>query len=67
MDQILGLTRDKHYQLACTKHFEVTHPQVHGKMDAIEHPNQYYEASKKLDEDAEAAEKPAADLMEIDG
>ncbi|KAI9331903.1 eukaryotic and archaeal DNA primase, large subunit-domain-containing protein [Pilaira anomala] len=67
MDQILGLTRDKHYQLACTKHFEVTHPQVYGKMDAIEHPNQYYEASKKLDEDAEAAEKPAADLMEIDG
>lgn len=49
VDQILELSRNKHYQLACTKHYEVTHPQQKEKMDAIEHPNQYYEASKKLE------------------
>ncbi|KAI7893439.1 eukaryotic and archaeal DNA primase, large subunit-domain-containing protein [Mucor mucedo] len=51
VDQILQLSRDRHYQLACTKHFEVTHPQDKTRRDPIEHPNQYYEASKSLDEE----------------
>lgn len=63
-DQILELVRNKHYQLACTRHFEVTHPQSTERMDAIVHPNQYYNASKTLDEVAEPAKED--DLMEID-
>lgn len=51
VDQILQLSRDRHYQVACTKHFEVTHPQDKTMRDPIEHPNQYYEASKSLDEE----------------
>jgi DNA primase large subunit len=56
IDQILALSRDRHFQLACTKHYEVTHPQQKEKMDAIEHPNQYYEASKSLEEPEEKVE-----------
>lgn len=65
VDQILELARNKHYQLACTKHYEVTHPQQKERIDVIEHPNQYYEASKKLDEEEAAAqEKTTSDLIE---
>jgi DNA primase large subunit len=66
VDQILALAKNKHYQLACTKHFEVTHPQTKGKIDAIEHPNQYYEASKKLDEEDEANQPTSTDALQED-
>ncbi|CAO3586144.1 unnamed protein product [Absidia cylindrospora] len=41
---LLDLVRDSHFQVACTKHFEFTHPQ-HEQIDIIEHPNAYYELS----------------------
>jgi DNA primase large subunit len=68
VDEILELVRNKHYQLACTKHFEVTHPQNKEKIDNIEHPNAYYELSKRLAETEKASEGgPLADeSMEID-
>lgn len=57
VDQILTFARDRHYQLACTKHYEVTHPEDKTRMDAITHPNQYYEASRSLDDPEEKTEQ----------
>ncbi|RCH94711.1 hypothetical protein CU097_012351 [Rhizopus azygosporus] len=62
VDEILRLAGDKHYQLACTRYFEVTHPGIKDKIDPIEHPNQYYELSKKL-----ADGDVKQDAMNIDG
>lgn len=62
VDEILRLADDKHYQLACTRYFEVTHPGIKDKIDPIEHPNQYYELSKKL-----ADGDVKQDAMNIDG
>ncbi|KAI7905502.1 eukaryotic and archaeal DNA primase, large subunit-domain-containing protein [Cokeromyces recurvatus] len=64
IQEILELARNKHYQLACTRHFEVTHPENKEKIDIIEHPNQYYELSKKLAEKVE--ETSLEDSMEVD-
>lgn len=66
VDQILALADKKHFQLACTRHFEVTHPQNKEKIEAIEHPNQYYELSKKLDEENEAAKQSSTQALQED-
>jgi DNA primase large subunit len=69
VDEIMQLVRSKHYHVACTRHFEVTHPENKEKVDIIEHPNQYYETSKKLAEDQEQEKGPetlAEESMEID-
>lgn len=67
VDEIVELARNKHYQLACTKYFEVTHPQNKEKIDIIEHPNQYFELSKKLAEEQTTEEKSIdQDSMDID-
>lgn len=54
--------------MACTKHFEVTHPQNKEKIDNIEHPNAYYELSKALAEKEKAPEEMvlASESMDID-
>ncbi|KAI8986942.1 DNA primase large subunit Spp2 [Pilobolus umbonatus] len=41
---ITHLVKGQHYQLACTKYFEITHPTAE-KVPVIEHPNQYVELS----------------------
>ncbi|OAD80787.1 hypothetical protein PHYBLDRAFT_104739 [Phycomyces blakesleeanus NRRL 1555(-)] len=46
IQEIMTLVNNRHYQLACTRHFEVTHTKVTEKATIIEHPNQYYEMSK---------------------
>ncbi|CAO3644859.1 unnamed protein product [Cunninghamella blakesleeana] len=55
INEILDLVRGQHYQVACTRYFEITHPQ-HEKIDTIEHPNAYYELSvleEKLNQEKE--------------
>ncbi|KAI9483560.1 MAG: eukaryotic and archaeal DNA primase, large subunit-domain-containing protein [Benjaminiella poitrasii] len=64
VQEILELVREKHYQLACTRHFEVTYPDNKEKIDIIEHPNQYYELSKRLVEDQGST--IVEDSMEVD-
>ncbi|KAI8069021.1 eukaryotic and archaeal DNA primase, large subunit-domain-containing protein [Gilbertella persicaria] len=49
IDEIMELVRQRHYQVACTRHFEVTHPNTK-QVETIEHPNQYYEMSKASEE-----------------
>ncbi|XP_001639500.2 DNA primase large subunit [Nematostella vectensis] len=45
LDEIMKLVKETHYQLACTRFFEVTH-NVSG-LSAFNHPNQYFEESRK--------------------
>ncbi|KAG0949161.1 hypothetical protein G6F30_002403 [Rhizopus arrhizus] len=66
VDEILDLVRSKHYQLACTRYFEATHLENKEKIDPIEHPNQYYELSKKLAENNNN-NNHHSEAMEIDG
>ncbi|KAI8063553.1 eukaryotic and archaeal DNA primase, large subunit-domain-containing protein [Gongronella butleri] len=43
---IMDLVGGSHYQLACTKYYEYTHPSnANERIDTIEHPNAYYELS----------------------
>ena len=49
-DAIMGLKRGNHFQLACAKHFEVTHPGAANMKDLSingvgDHPNAWYAAS----------------------
>ncbi|KAI9247866.1 Dna Primase, partial [Sporodiniella umbellata] len=67
VDEIVGLVHNRHYQLACTRLFEVTHLDNKEKVDPIEHPNQYYELSKNLAEKSEQNKPGTEDAMEIDG
>ena len=52
--RILGEIREavqaKHYHIACTKVFEATHPANGSVAETINHPNQYFEMSFRLDE-----------------
>lgn len=43
---VLNLTKEGHYQIACSKYFELTHNQAPSSF--INHPNQYYEESYNL-------------------
>lgn len=47
----MELARNKHYQIACTRYFEVTHPNYKEKVENIEHPNLYYDLSKRIAEE----------------
>lgn len=44
---MLNLSQNNHYQIACTKYFEVLHRSPM-RPTAINHPNQFYEESLKL-------------------
>ncbi|RHZ62245.1 hypothetical protein Glove_341g25 [Diversispora epigaea] len=53
INNIITLVRDKHYQIACTKFYEITRNledlnEDKPVVETIQHPNQYYEASTKL-------------------
>ena len=65
VNEIMNLVRDRHYQVACTRYFEVTHSQYgeKSKIDTVEHPNQYYEASRRL---AKESQDDSGDAMEVD-
>ncbi|XP_030756767.1 DNA primase large subunit-like [Sitophilus oryzae] len=55
--EIMTLVSNKHYQIACTKYFELTHGQQQAA-NSIIHPNQYFEESMNLTKDrAEKAKK----------
>ncbi|KAG0166299.1 hypothetical protein DFQ28_007551 [Apophysomyces sp. BC1034] len=46
INEIVNLVQEKHYQVACSRYFEVTHPERTEKSDTIQHPNQYFEMSR---------------------
>lgn len=46
IQEILNLSQNGHYQIACTKYFEVKHG-VSPSSTAINHPNQFFEESQK--------------------
>eukprot|EP01080_Neovahlkampfia_damariscottae_P002497 gene2497-3203_t len=50
IDEIVQLTSQNHYQLACRKYFEISHSFLPHKMDinAVKHPNQYFDQSIEL-------------------
>ncbi|CAO3660118.1 unnamed protein product [Umbelopsis vinacea] len=57
--EIVRLAKDRHYQLACTRYFEVTHPEMQtGQVHAVEHPNQYFDMSQ--------GKVPESDAMKTD-
>ncbi|ORY06696.1 DNA primase large subunit Spp2 [Basidiobolus meristosporus CBS 931.73] len=47
VNEILELVRANHFQVACTRYFELTHKKVTiaSKIDTIIHPNQYFDQS----------------------
>ncbi|CAG8448342.1 11588_t:CDS:2 [Acaulospora colombiana] len=52
-NDIISLVREKHYQVACTKYFEITRNLEENSdnkkpIETISHPNQYFENSVKL-------------------
>ncbi|XP_031549848.1 DNA primase large subunit-like [Actinia tenebrosa] len=46
LDQVMNLVKESHYQLACTRYFELTHSTE--DMPGFNHPNQYFEESRKI-------------------
>lgn len=54
LKSILDLVNSKHYNIACSKYFEVTHPSTNSMAgstslaEPIVHPNQYFELSYKF-------------------
>lgn len=46
VQEILNLSQNGHYQIACTKYFEVKHG-LSPSATAINHPNQFFEESQK--------------------
>ncbi|CAG9772488.1 unnamed protein product [Ceutorhynchus assimilis] len=49
VSEIMQLVNNGHYQIACTKYFQYTHPQP--SSNTINHPNQYFEESMNLVKD----------------
>ncbi|XP_035665558.1 DNA primase large subunit-like [Branchiostoma floridae] len=47
VQEIIELVKGGHYQLACTKYFEITH-NVDDAGFGLNHPNQYFEESQKV-------------------
>ncbi|XP_025421836.1 probable DNA primase large subunit [Sipha flava] len=47
IQEILNLSQNGHYQIACTKYFEAKHG-ISPRSTAINHPNQFFEESQKL-------------------
>ncbi|CAM0137401.1 unnamed protein product [Umbelopsis sp. WA50703] len=55
VNEIVRLAKDRHYQLACTRYFEVTHPDMQsGQIGTVEHPNQYFDMSQGKEPEPEA-------------
>lgn len=44
--EVFDLVKNGNYQVACRKHFELTHPNCSSDL-VINHPNQYYDQSEK--------------------
>jgi DNA primase large subunit len=61
---ILGQAKSKNYQLACQKHFEVTHPKAAGvaaRPDGVgNHPNAWFKASRIYHKEVHEAKNPDA-------
>jgi DNA primase large subunit len=56
---IVELVKGHNYQIACRKHFEVTHPMCEAEIESVgNHPNAYFEASRKYFKSREKPEKP---------
>lgn len=60
--EILDAVKNNHFHVACTRLFEVTHADKGvkkgdgvGQGESITHPNRYFDASRKLDIDRQAA------------
>ncbi|KAI8987309.1 eukaryotic and archaeal DNA primase, large subunit-domain-containing protein [Mycotypha africana] len=65
VQEILELSRNKHYQVALTRHFEFLHPNMKQKIDTIEHPNEYYELSKQYAEEQQQQPSSEDAQMEV--
>jgi len=46
-NEIMDLVKKQHYQIACSRYFEVTHKLPNG-VTMVNHPNQYFDESKKF-------------------
>ena len=44
--EIMNYVRGHHYQIACTRHFEVTHADYAGKVPPVTHPNEYFQKTE---------------------
>ncbi|PRP88219.1 hypothetical protein PROFUN_04042 [Planoprotostelium fungivorum] len=67
VSEVLTLVKDHHYQIACRKHFEWTHPNNNFQELSIQHPNQYFEHSEKFfnnGEQAKGEKKTEKDFLE---
>eukprot|EP01114_Cavostelium_apophysatum_P022533 TRINITY_DN8183_c0_g1_i1.p1 TRINITY_DN8183_c0_g1~~TRINITY_DN8183_c0_g1_i1.p1 ORF type:complete len:483 (+),score=120.49 TRINITY_DN8183_c0_g1_i1:63-1511(+) len=57
VNEILGMVKNQHYQIACRKYFEYTHPNNTTEILNITHPNQYFDLSEKHFNGGVAVEK----------
>lgn len=72
--ELLSSVKSQHYHLACTRLFEIQHAGLGvqkgdgiGNGDSVEHPNMYFEKSRKLEiAAAESAGEGKVEKMEID-
>ena len=56
-DEVVGLVKSQNYQIACRRHFEVTHRGGDAEAESVgNHPNAWFEASRRY---FKAREKPA--------
>eukprot|EP01116_Phalansterium_solitarium_P005100 TRINITY_DN1640_c0_g2_i6.p1 TRINITY_DN1640_c0_g2~~TRINITY_DN1640_c0_g2_i6.p1 ORF type:complete len:487 (-),score=145.77 TRINITY_DN1640_c0_g2_i6:138-1550(-) len=46
IEEVLELVRGSHYQIACRRYFELTHPSCKTDL-VVNHPNQYFDESEK--------------------
>lgn len=59
VDEIMEFVKESHYQLACTRYFEVTHGLT--ASSAINHPNQYFDESIQSQKDEQGStSRPAS-------
>jgi DNA primase large subunit len=47
--EVLELVKQNHYQIACTRFYEITH-KLERQIDPIQHPNQYFDLTRKATE-----------------
>lgn len=60
INEILDLMKQQHYQVACSRYFEVTHKVPEGVV-SINHPNQYFDESRKI----LSGEKPVSSYVQV--
>ncbi|XP_044174076.1 DNA primase large subunit-like [Acropora millepora] len=59
VDEIMEFVKESHYQLACTRYFELTHGLT--ASSAINHPNQYFDESLQSQKDEQGStSRPAS-------